>query len=672
MSNNHNSSHYKGKLPHEGGHNKKRKRRNRNSWSPKKGNQGHSSSNVSRKSRPKSGKSGSGRHSSRQRVMGWIQTLTLRREVVLILLVLSMAIGLAIGTWLTSPPPIPLNQKEEWETLSHRLGFLVEISADGAMKFIEVINPLPVPEGNLPKWLPKMLKVQEDKRFNQHFGVDPLATLGAIRDTFAGTKRGGSGITQQLIKLTLLNNSKTLTRKVREARLAFGIENLLNKNEIIRLYLDRAPFGRGTIGIQAAARRYFAKNAHDLTPFEGALLLQSLTAPSTNNFHRSPIKAKKRANHLLRDATAKGVFPSVPDRKISKGRIPALSLDHSSLFNAAAKELRIMLPDLRPGRYWISTTIDTRLQELTENVTRREAKRLHLQHGASQLSAVVMGMDGRILSMVGASNRKQTDHNLPLDSSRQLASVIKPFIYLGALVNGGKPTDTVSGERIRIRDWKPKNANRLYPRRLTLTKALAESCNTCAVRVYMDRVGPDRLSDVLKRIQLPIDFNNDDLTVALGTPEARSVDVTAAYTAIANGGRPVRPHFLAMVRDGSGNILYHANGLAVLADTVPEFPDQTIQQMQSMLETVVQSGTGRGAAIPGFPVFGKSGTSQNYRDARFEGCVTNLFCIGLWAGNLDGKPMKNATGSKLVPLWRKITTNLIQELGDTKIFTSGT
>ncbi|MDF1732536.1 MAG: PBP1A family penicillin-binding protein [Minwuia sp.] len=507
-----------------------------------------------------------------------------------------------------------------------------------------------VPIERLPQHVLDAVIATEDRRFYSHFGIDPLGIARAafINLTSGRVVQGGSTLTQQLAKNLYLGPQQTLKRKLQEAVLAIGLESRFSKDEILELYLNRVYFGAGTYGIEAAAERYFAKSATDLTLREAALIAGLLKAPSRYDPTRNPQGAAERMRivvnnmvdaGLLEAARAKAVLaaPAIP-----VGRPRGTGIRYAT--DRARDEVRelIGVPD---GDVIVHTTIDRRIQDaasgaLTESL-RRNGKRLRVEQGA----VVVLSTDGAIRALVGGRDYGESQFNRAVLARRQPGSAFKPFLYLAALEAGFDPEDTVLDEPIEIDGWRPANFRDVYLGRITLTEALVRSVNAGTVWLARE-VGWDRAIEMARRLGINEDLP-DNPSIVLGTSEVTPLAMAGAFTPLANGGRAVVPHLITRIDDGSGDRVWQrqGDGLGVALSA------RVVGQMNQMMQAVITRGSGRKAGIDR-PAGGKTGTSQDNRDAWFVGYTADL--VGaVWVGNDNDSPTRNVFGSGIpAEIWR--------------------
>ncbi len=505
----------------------------------------------------------------------------------------------------------------------------------------------------LPDYLPRALLATEDRRFYSHFGVDPIGLARALVANIEAGRivQGGSTITQQLAKNLFLSPKQTLKRKVQELLLAFWLEAKYSKDKILQLYLNRIYMGAGTYGVEAAAQKYFGKSARKVTLRQAAILAGLPKAPSRYNPINSRKLARERAAVVLENMVAVGAITEKQKRRALAGRAVAVKDSDSGRYFA---DWVLEHVDSYVGRrardLVVATTLDTGLQ----GVARRQLKGLLRRQGdkrdVGQGAVVVMEPDGAVRALVGGRSYARSPYNRATQARRQPGSAFKPFVYLAGLEAGLKPGSTVRDAPITIDGWSPQNFSGEYAGPVTLRNGLVHSRNTVAVRVGR-RAGWETVADTARR--LGIDTHLDvHPSLALGTSEVTLLDLTTAYAAFASGGRGAWAHGITRIQTPGGKVLYDRSGSG---------PGRVIEKgrarrMNRMLHAVVQRGTGHNAALPGRAAAGKTGTSQESRDAWFVG-FTGHYVAGVWLGNDDGHPTDGVVGGGLpAKLWKRIMT----------------
>ncbi len=557
--------------------------------------------------------------------------------------------GLAgvVGYYWSKLPP-----SSEW-TLPARPANVRIVSADGELitnRADTVGQTLMLEE--MPAYLPEAVIAIEDRRFRWHVGIDPIGLVRAFAENFSAGRivQGGSTLTQQLAKNLFLTPERSFERKIQEVVLAVWLEASLSKDEILELYLNRVYLGAGAYGVDAAANRYFGKSARHVTLAEAATLAALLKAPSRYSPIANPTAAEERT-HLVLAAMHEQGF--IDDREASL----AMSQEIRAVRDVAGGSGRYVadwVMDQLPSYVGaldhdvvVETSIDLRMQTLAASALTKTLATEGPERGASQAGFIAMDPYGAVKALVGGRDYAQSQFNRAIDAHRQPGSAFKPFVYLAALETGMVPETVRIDERVSINGWTPENYTRDYLGPVTLQSALSLSLNTVSAQLAAE-VGPQRVANVARRLGVMSPLMATP-SIALGTSEVTLLEMTGAFAAFANGGEGVIPHVIERIRTNGGDVLYEREGSG---------PGQMIHpghvaMMNAMLEDVVVRGTGKRAAISGWPVAGKTGTSQDFRDAWFIG-YTGALVAGVWFGNDNSKPTKKAAGGNLPAIaWQR-------------------
>jgi penicillin-binding protein 1A len=509
-----------------------------------------------------------------------------------------------------------------------------------------------VPLGQLPRQVPQAFIAIEDRRFYSHHGIDPI---GLARAAWAnvmrrGVAQGGSTITQQLAKNLFLTQERTVTRKVQEAALAVWLERKYSKDQILELYLNRVYFGAGAYGIEAAAQRYFGKPAQKLNVAEAAMLAGLVRSPSRLAPTRHPVAAERRAQLVLA-AMVEMKFIGDDAAKVALiSPAHALKSAGAGSIGYAADWVTDVLDDLI-GRVEqdivVETTVDSTLQAVAEKALVEELGRSGERAGVGQGAIVAMSPDGAVRALVGGRNYVESQFNRAVAAKRQPGSAFKPFVYLTAIERGLTPETLREDKPIAVKRWQPENYNREYFGMVTLGRALAMSLNTVSVRLTLE-FGAPAVARTAHRLGIASKLE-PNASIALGTSEVSVLELVGAYAPFANGGMAVAPHVVARVRSASGKVLYERE-----ADSLGKVIDPPyVAMMNTMLRDTLTIGTARKAELPGWTAAGKTGTSQDFRDAWFVG-YTGQLVAGVWLGNDDGSPTRKTTGGGLpVEIWSR-------------------
>jgi len=517
-----------------------------------------------------------------------------------------------------------------------------------------------VPLDLLPHYVTDAVIATEDQRFYEHHGVDPFGMLRAAITNFreGRTVQGGSTLTQQLAKNLYLSSDRTLSRKLEEFTLALWLEMRLSKADILELYLNRVYLGSGAYGIDAAARRYFRKPARNLTLAESAMIAGLLKAPSRYSPLSNPSLARTRARLVLSLMQDAGFITEEQERLAVDEISRSFERSERAEPRGADYAVDYVMDQVGPAYVAgiaagadgivVETTLDPVLQANATAVVSQVIAARGGALNASEAAAVVLDHNGAVRALVGGHAYADTQFNRAVKSRRQPGSAFKPFVYLAALQAGYTPDSIVEDLPLSVGGWAPRNEDGQYRGPMQLRTALAKSVNTVAARLAV-KVGPARVTETAKRLGIQSPLAND-ATISLGSSEVSLLELTGAYNVIANGGHVAQPYVIRSVRSTRGDVLFtHA----------PDAPTQVIPpgqvaSMNDMLATALAEGTGRRAAIPPHIAAGKTGTSQDYRDAWFVG-YTAYLTTGVWAGNDDGAAMNHVVGGSLpAEIWRAI------------------
>jgi len=504
----------------------------------------------------------------------------------------------------------------------------------------------------LPPYLPRAFIAIEDRRFYSHFGIDPV---GLVRAAVAnvmrrGVAQGGSTITQQLAKNLFLTQERTFWRKLQEVVLALWLERKFTKTEIIELYLNRVYFGAGAYGVDAAAQRYFGKSAKQVKIAEAAMLAGLVKSPSRLAPSRNPNGAEKRAQAVLAAMTEQSVITETMAKTALAQPARAVKPVGAGTVNYVADWIMDVLDDLVghvDQDIVIVTSIDPALQAAAEKALVEELAQKGGKLDVQQGAIVAMTPDGAVRALVGGRNYAESQYNRAVAARRQPGSAFKPFVYLTALERGLTPDSVREDKPIAIKGWKPENYAREYYGPVTLTQALALSLNTVAVRL-MQEVGAAAVAKTAYRLGIASKLETNP-SLALGTSEVSVIELVAAYAPFANGGSAIVPSVVERVRTATGKTLY----VRTVQDYGRIIEPRHVAMMNAMLRETLLTGTARKAELPGWAAAGKTGTSQDFRDAWFIGYTANLV-TGVWLGNDDNSPTKKATGGGLpVEVWTR-------------------
>ncbi len=497
----------------------------------------------------------------------------------------------------------------------------------------------------IPDTLIQAFLAIEDRYFFSHIGFD-VRGLGraVVTNVKAGRFRaGGSTITQQLAKNLFLSNTRTMKRKAQELLLTLWLEQKFTKKQIVTLYLNRVYFGGGAYGVDAASRKFFGHSATELSIAESAMLAGLVQSPSRLAPHINPDGAWTRAQIVLGAMVDTGSLSKQAAGKIST-QPPRLAVavagrDVRYYTDWVTSEAMRLIPSARHKSIIIYSTLDPGIQRASALALERGLSGEGKQRGASQGAIVAIDHDGAVRAMVGGADYGKSQFNRAVQALRQPGSAFKLFSYLAALEAGIRPTEKYIDYAVTVDDWSPQNYDKRFHGEMSVAEAFARSINTIAVQVS-EKVGRERVAAMAKRLGLST-YVQPLASLPLGTEEVRLIDLAAAYAAIANGGHLAKAYSVVEITTVDGEVLYRKRPeppKPVLAYTV-------VKDMTNMLTGVIKNGSGRNAAIDR-PAAGKTGTSQDNRDAVFVGFTSDI-TAAVWVGNDDGTPMKTVTGGGL-------------------------
>lgn len=511
----------------------------------------------------------------------------------------------------------------------------------------------------LPTHLPRAFIAIEDRRFYSHFGLDPIGiTRAMVRNvTQRGVAQGGSTLTQQLAKNLFLTQDRTLSRKVQEAILAVWLERTYSKDQILELYLNRVYFGSGAYGVEAASQRYFGKSARAVTVAEAAMLAGLVQAPSRLAPNRNPEAAERRAQMVIAAMVDQGFITEGSAKTALVQPAEAVERDGANTIAYAADYVMDVLDDFIgtvEGDVSVLTSIDPRIQLAAETALTEALAKEGARQNVSQGAIVAMAPDGAVQALVGGRSYARSQFNRATSARRQPGSSFKPFVYLAALEAGLNPDTIRDDSPVTIRGWSPDNYSRDFRGPVTLQTALSLSLNTVAVKLGQE-VGPRAVVRVAQRLGIasPLQPN---ASLPLGTSEVTPLELTAAYAAFANGGQGVTPYVIREVRASNGKVIYKREGSGI--GRVIE--RERLPMMNAMMRETLLTGTGRKADVPGWDAAGKTGTTQDFRDAWFVGYTSRLVA-SVWLGNDDNAPMRRVSGGGLPSdVWGRFMRSALQ------------
>lgn len=560
-----------------------------------------------------------------------------------------IVVAILWATWI-APPWGPMEPP--------RKPSFVYLASDGTPIARRGAGEAPVDAADLPLHVRGAFIAIEDRRFADHLGIDPRGLTRALWHNFrAGeTVQGGSTITQQLAKTAFLSSDRKIGRKVQEAVLALWLDAWLTKDEILSRYLSTIYFGDGAYGLRAAARHYFQKTPERLSIGEAAMLAGMVKAPSRLNPTVNLEDAQARSR-LVIGAMAEEKMISPAEAASARLAVPRVAPDE---LPAGTYFVDWVAPQAEEaaeaagsagagaggegGQLTVTTTLDRDLQQAAIKALTSVLEGYGDGVHATQAALVAMRPDGQVVAMVGGRSYKTSPYNRATQAQRQPGSAFKLAVYLTALENGETPETLVDNGPLTIDGWSPKNYGS-YGGQTTLRSAFTYSSNVAAVRIA-ERVGRSKVADTAKRLGIEARIASGP-SMALGTSGMTLLELTSAYAAIAGGRYPVKASGLASATPERGQVM-----------------DQRVREMMlDLLWSATNQGTGRGAAL-GIPTFGKTGTTQNHRDALFVGFAGGLV-TGVWVGNDDDTPMRGVTGGSLpAAIWARFMNSAKLNAGD--------
>jgi len=570
-----------------------------------------------------------------------------------------IALFAAAALALTTPelPRLPEIRREPQVTFVDRSGAVIGVRGGRYAP--------PVDLARLPAYVPAAFVSIEDRRFYEHAGFDPRGIARAVVAGLAEGRptQGASTITQQLARNLFLSSERTVERKALELAYAIQLEETYSKKQLLGLYLSRVYFGSGAYGIEAAARRYYDKPAAKLTLMEAATLAGVLKSPTNYNPAEKPEAAAQRARLVL-DAMVETGAITPAQRKT------ALAKPVKALRSAPGEPAQYFV-DWLDGqtRQLVGTpkqdlVVETTLDLAMERAAARaasDALSSQAERGVQQAALVALDGQGRVRAMVGGADYSAGPYNRAVLARRQAGSAWKPFVYLTALEAGRTPDDPVIDEPLTLGAWSPQNYSQTYLGPITLEQALAQSLNTVAARIA-DEVGRDRVAATARRLGIASPINIDP-AMALGTTLVSPLEMAQAYAVFASGGRRVKAYGVERVRTAGGAVLYQQRA----APPVQLVANPPLSDLNRMLRQVLVTGTGARAAIPGYDLAGKTGTTSDYKDAWFAG-YSGGFATVVWMGRDDGSPMRGVTGGGApAQMWRAFMSATLKRAGASAI-----
>ncbi|WP_411816502.1 transglycosylase domain-containing protein [Hyphococcus sp. DH-69] len=527
------------------------------------------------------------------------------------------------------------------------------LAADGAPIMMHgVSHGAPVKLASLPRHVPNAVLAVEDRNFYHHFGANPVSIVRAliVNANEGSVRQGGSTITQQLAKNVFLSGERTMKRKIQELMLSLWLEHKFRKDEILTLYLNRVYFGAGAYGIDAASYRYFGKSASKLTVGEAAVLAGLLKAPSRYSPTSNPDDAGKRGRLVIEQMVTAGFLT----RREADAAIAEPVLLATPRFEAAPYFIDHVMREARTlsqsvdADLIIRTTFDPKVQAAAE--TGLVAGLAISGDGLENIegAVVVMDREGAVRAMIGGRDYGRSQYNRATQAKRQPGSAFKPFVYLAAMSRGEMADSMIIDAPVQIGKWSPGNYKDKFYGEVTLREALARSLNSAAIRLQ-ERVGRGYVRETARNMGWSESLNPGP-SLALGVDEISPLNLAAAYVPFANGGFQVVPHVIDRIETADGDIIFRRTGTIISEAASPS----AIAATNDMMLSVTEWGTGKAAKIPGYKVAGKTGTSQNSRDAWFAGHAGGLVGV-VWLGHDNNAPMDGITGGRAPAIiWREM------------------
>lgn len=580
--------------------------------------------------------------------------------------VMTLGVGAGVVLVALAQPAFRLTERDDWlKQTDLAVTFLDRYGVEIGRRGIRQNDALELKD--YPDYFISAVLATEDRRFFDHYGIDPMGTARAltVNANSSGVVQGGSTITQQLAKNIFLSNERSLERKIKEAFLALFLETRLTKPQILKLYLDRVYMGAGNFGAAAAADFYFGKTARDLTLAESAMLAGLFKAPTRYAPHINLPAARARASDVLDNMVDAGMLTA--GQVTSAKRNPATALDRKRDFSPdyfldwAYDDVRAMAEAGKLGDdrvLTVRTTLDPLAQRSAESAIENSLRQYGSQWGASQAGTVVMEPDGAVRALVGGRDYGASQFNRATDSLRQPGSSFKPYVYATALLAGVvTPTSTVVDSPVCIGNWCPANYGRSFAGSMSLTTALVKSINSIPVKLSImlgkgnARIGRARIIEVAKSMGLEHELR-DSTSLPIGSAEVKIIEHTSGFAVFSNGGFRAKAWSAAEIRSSHDQVLWQHDRDA--PPPVRVLPASVVTDINQMLTKAVEEGTGRRARIDGVRVAGKTGTTNAYRDGWFGGYTGN-YIAAIWMGNDDFSSTNKMTGGTLpAQTWREM------------------
>ena len=622
------------------------------------------SSSYDRYKRQRASKSSSRRERERRSENPISKFFANVKMFILVTTALILAGFVALNLYLSSLPPIE-NLEDYKPNIVTKF-----YSADGeVIKTFTAYTYDRVDLKDVPEELKKALIATEDKNFYKHNGYDVVGIIrSSVQNIIARqTVQGASTLTQQLARILFLSNERTLTRKIKELEVAARIEKTITKDQILEMYLNNVYLGAGAYGVSAASKIYFNKKLNQLTLPELALIAGLPQAPSVYNPYNSKKLAIRRRNQVLKRMLTmhyitKDEYKKAIEADVTLSSVPQIYTTNKAPYfsDYVVKEMQKLgftETDIIHGGYKVITTLDSKAQDAANESILKNMKAWGLTNKSHQAAVFSYSpIDGKILVYAGGKNYGESQYDRVTQAIRPPGSAFKPIVYAAAMEKGISPNDLIEDTPVTIGNWSPHNYSNKYRGKIPVYKALMVSSNVCAARMIQE-VGirsVKQLATVLG-ITTPLEY---DYTISLGSNGVKLFEFVRAYGAFANGGYVVQPYAIEKIEDSRGRVLYRAGK----TKSTHQLSLNTAAEMTAMMKTVLISGTGTAANI-GKPAAGKTGTTDDCRDAYFVGYTPDIV-TGVWVGDDNNKQVNGLYGGTIpAKIWKEVMTVATRDLG---------
>jgi penicillin-binding protein 1A len=567
---------------------------------------------------------------------------------------IALAAALSIGASLPDLPSLPPIKRDPQITYVDRGGAVIGVRGGRYAP--------PVDLAKLPPYVPAAFVAIEDRRFYEHQGIDPMGIARAIVSDISKGRaaQGASTITQQLARNLFLSNERSVERKATEAVYAVELEQTYSKPQILGLYLSRVYFGSGAYGIEAAAHRYYNKPAARLTVREAASLAAIMKSPVAYDPADQP-EASAARTRLVLDAMVETGAITPAQRTKALATTPKVWKDAPDapaqyFVDWVDGQTRHLLASPIRGDLVVETTLDMSLETAAAEAAAASVAR-HDKQGVQQAAVVSVDGAGHIRAFIGGVNYQHSQFDRAVDAHRQAGSSWKPFVYLAAMESGRTPDMLAVDEPVTINGWSPHNFEEGYLGQITLQTALAQSINTVAAKLA-DDVGRDKVAAAAHRVGI-VSVINTDPAMALGTSLMTPLEMAQAYNTFSNGGNRVAAYGIERIKSSAGALIFQNR----LPPPAPVIANPPLSELNQMLRQVVASGTGTRAAIKGYDIAGKTGTTSDFKDAWFCGFTGGLTTV-VWMGRDDNTSMRGITGgSAPAEAWHSYMAYAVKRVG---------